>query len=363
MPVTTEGQRHAAATRGDEAPQAQQALPLPAPRAGGARSPPTASPAWPLARGAADSPSPAPGSRAGGSAGGLGWRELLRDADPAAPRPGPLRVDSPLYKSWAHGGGGGILLAGAPDAAAGCNSGASGGCAGTPGGAPSEQLRPLGSRQQQSAGATIVTPPPWRAVTAGWSSGRWEEGLGATPGPWDGCGSGATAQQAPAGGCANDAWLRAHFPGAQPPRREDAASLRAWLGAQLGGLLQQLRGQQELAPAEISSAPAGTAACRDAAGAARAAPQGPSAALQGQAATAGDAIEDCAAQLLALCTQPGGGLDAGTLRQQELVLSAAFGELCRQVKGCGWHGCRAHPFASLGPDGLRPCERYRRVRA
>jgi hypothetical protein len=78
-----------------------------------------------------------------------------------------------------------------------------------------------------------------------------------------------------------DAWLRERFPNSRPPRREDAQSLWLWL-------------EQELAavPAAAAAVPAAAAA----------------AAAEGEAE------------------------DAGLLRTQAVV-SAAYGELCRQVGG------------------------------
>ncbi|GBF91767.1 hypothetical protein Rsub_04071 [Raphidocelis subcapitata] len=235
------------------------------------------------------------------------WHTLLAGDDAAAAaaadaarpptiRPGPLLCESSLYSSWAHGGGG------------------SGG-AGDP-------------RASAPAAARAATAGPFpRAATASPPGA-----LQATPpSPPEGTAGGGASH-----GAKRDAWLRERYPGARPPRREDADSLRLWLEGQLSAL--QDAPQPPLQPPE--------------------APDSRCAAATGMPAhdEAGEGAPPLDGESSQLLCSParGGAVDVALMQQQEAVLSAAFGELCRQVAvGCVERGRLLNALWATGRSLLR----------
>jgi hypothetical protein len=237
------------------------------------------------------------------------WRALVSGGGHAAAadgqyghiRPGPLKLESSLYRSWvaAEGGGGGD------------GDGVSLG-----------QTQHQEQQQKQQDHHQQQQQPTHHHHQQQQQQQHPTEATASSP---ERVASPSGVKQKRAG------WLREHFGSPRPPRREDAESLRIWLQTQLGAQAHQQQQQQVPVPVQWQTAQLPEL------GTGGGGPYGCTAA----AAEQGDPQPGCwdaeASQPL-LCApvfNADGSLDAAALEQQAAVVSAAFGELCRQVcVGC-----------------------------
>ncbi|KAI8470981.1 MAG: hypothetical protein J3K34DRAFT_508101 [Monoraphidium minutum] len=266
-----------------------------------------------------------------------GRRSPLSPQRGAAPPPGELRAASPELRPGAAGW---PLAAGAksPSPTGGAEDGGTG----------RDTLQSGGGWRARAQ----EPPPPARAGPSRVHSPlyrSWATGEGGS------CGAAAAAAAAAGSGSGAGACARGWTAPAGPADDRGSLLQEARVGggsgaATGGGGARELATAAGALAAAPASAPAAPAACADGGSGACASPAAAAAAAAPALAWPGLGLEEETSQLLAPPALPDGRLDAEALRQQQLVLSAAFSELCRQVSvGCVERGrLMAQCWLSLG---------------